>query len=247
LSRPGLEGWLLIALPWLALGTMLGALTLLPVFPLSQGFGGDVILFVALLELSTVCTVLAGFASRSLFGQVGATREALLSVAYNLPFLTALAALATAAHSLRLADFVLTPSAGARVLPVLALLLCLPIKLRLNPFSLSNAEQEIYTGPTTELGGLQLALWELVHGLEWVVLTGLVASLALPGPAAWVPVRAALFVILSLVAVLALAGLAAGTARLKVPQATRFYWGWGWGIAVLALIIAVLPIWRATP
>jgi len=35
--------------------------------------------------------------------------------------------------------------------------------------------------------------------------------------------------------------LAAGTARLKIPQAARFYWRWGMGLAVVALILGVLP------
>jgi NADH-quinone oxidoreductase subunit H len=54
----------------------------------------------------------------------------------------------------------------ARLLAVVALALCLPVKLRLNPFSLANAEQEIYAGPTTEFGGPRLALWELYGILQ---------------------------------------------------------------------------------
>jgi NADH-quinone oxidoreductase subunit H len=252
LPRPGLEGLLLTALPLLAVGATLGALALLPVFPASGGFTGDLVLLVALLEVPTLCAVLAGFASRSIFGQVGATREAVLSLAYNLPFLTAIVALASAAGSLSLADVATWPVAQSglppanlvRLLSLLALVLCLPVKLRLNPFSLANAEQEIYTGPTTEFSGPQLALWELAHGLEWVALTGLVVSLALPLRASFWPAGVILFAGLSLLLVAALAALAAGTARLKVPQAARFYWRWGLGLAVLALILAIWPVWK---
>jgi formate hydrogenlyase subunit 4 len=251
LYRPGFDGLLLTALPLLAVGATLGALALLPVFPASGGFAGDLVLLVALLEVPPLCAVLAGFASRSLFGQVGAAREAVLSIAYNLPFLTALVALASAAGSLRLADVASWPlgQGGAvlagvvRLLALLALVLCLPVKLRLNPFSLSNAEQEIYAGPTTEFGGPRLALWELAHGLEWVALTGLVISLGLPIRTGFWLVDIILFVILSLLLVIILATLAAGTARLKVSQAVRFYWRWGLGLALLSLIVAALPVW----
>jgi formate hydrogenlyase subunit 4 len=205
-----------------------------------------------------LCAVLAGFASRSLFGQVGAAREAVLSIAANLPFLTALIALASVGGSLRLTDVAawsggqetVVATSGmvpvdrmdlVRLLALLALLLCLPVKLRLNPFSLANAEQEIYAGPTTEFGGARLALWELAHGLEWVALTGLVVSLGLPLQAGFWLVEMAVFALLSLLLVGALTMLAAGTARLKVPQAARFYGRWGLGLAVLALLLAAWP------
>ncbi|HEX2987298.1 MAG TPA: NADH-quinone oxidoreductase subunit H [Chloroflexota bacterium] len=124
---------------------------------------------------------------------------------------------------------------------ILALLLCIPVKLRLNPFSIPNAEQEIYAGPTTEYDGRSLAIWELAHGLEWVALTGLAITLGLPvHPTNWI-VGVALFVVLSMLLVLILTTLAAATARLKVTQASRVYWKWGMGIAVLALVMAALP------
>lgn len=255
LPRSGFEGLLMTGLPILAVGASLGALALLPVFSAGGGFAGDLILLVALLEIPALGAVLAGFASRSIFGQVGATREAVLSIVYNLPFLTALIALAAAAGSLQLIDIALWPagraetsavqsgSAGAiRLLALLALGLCLPVKLRLNPFSLANAEQEIYAGPTTEFGGPRLALWELAHGLEWVVLTGLVVSLGLPRRFGFWPADAVIFALLSLLLVILLTTLAAVTARLKLPQAARFYWRWGLGLAVLSLILAMAPI-----
>ena len=254
LPRPGFDGWLLTGLPLLALGATLGVLAMLPVFPASSGFAGDLVLLVALLEVPPLCAVLAGFASRSIFGQVGATREALLSVAYNLPFLTTLVSLAVLAGSLSLSQIAAWPAAlrglasigGAgliRLLALLALILCLPVKLRINPFSLSNAEQEIYAGPTTEFGGSRLALWELVHGLEWVALTGLVVSLGLPLRVGFWPADAVLFAALSLLLVFLLSALAAATARVKVSQAARFYWRWAFGLALLSLIVAVLPAW----
>lgn len=247
LARSGFDGWLLTALPVLAVGASLGALALLPVFP-DGGFAGDLILLVALLEVPAVCTVLAGFASRSVFGQVGATREAVLSIAYNLPFLTAVVALASSTGSWQLAGLTAWPAGqpglaagGGRLIALLALLLCLPVKLRLNPFSLSNAEQEIYAGPTTEFGGPRLAFWELAHGLEWVALTGLVVSL-FPLRIGVAGIDAAIFALLSLGLVIALSILAGATARLKMPQATRFYWQWGLGLAVLALLVAAAPV-----
>lgn len=239
--RPSFDSFLMAILPLTAVSAALVALALLPFSSDSKGFAGDLVLLVAFLEVPSLCAVLAGFASRSIFGQVGATREAILSITYNLPFLTAIVALASSAQSLRLIDIAATPTGAVRALAVLTLCLCLPIKLRLNPFSFSNAEQEIYSGPATEFSGPQLAMWEMAHGLEWVALTGLVVCLGLPfRPTPWIG-NFVLFTGFSLFLVILLTILAAGTARLKIHQAARFYWRWGMGLALAALILGVLP------
>jgi formate hydrogenlyase subunit 4 len=237
--RPRPQALVMTALPVLAVASTVGVLALLPLFPHSGGFSGDLILLVALLEVPPLCAVLAGFASGSLYGELGATREAVLSIAYNLPFLAGLVALAAAAHSLALGDIVSRGIWQVRAPALVALAMCLPIKLHINPFSVANAEQEIYAGATTEFEGPRLALWELAHGLEWVALTGLWATLAFPvGNAAWY-VRVIVFVAISAGLVALLATVAAATARLKLGQAARVYWIWGLAVGLVALVVAM--------
>lgn len=235
--RVAADTLLLTALPLLAVGSMAGALALLPALAGGAGFTGDLILLVALLELPPLCLILAGYASRSIFGEVGATREAVISIASNAPFLAALLALASAGGTLRLQELAGATPWAVRGPALLAIVLCLPVKLRLNPFSLSNAEQEILAGPLTELDGRWLALWELAHALEWVALTGLVAALAFPpgGAAVLDGVR---FVAVSLALLAPLTLLGSATGRLKLAQVTRWLWRWPSLAAVAALILA---------
>ncbi len=105
----------------------------------------------------------------------------------------------------------------------MAILICLPAKLHINPFSLPNAEQEIYAGPMTEYAGPELAMWELAHGLEWVAATGLVATLVAPHIVlAWGSLLAgAIFVALSVAVVLAAlrAGRRHGASRHRFQRA----------------------------
>ncbi|BDU72802.1 respiratory chain complex I subunit 1 family protein [Mesoterricola silvestris] len=227
---PRAETFLLTLLPILAVASTLGALALLPVG--AGGFTGDLIVFVGLLEMAPLCSVLAGFASRSVYGEVGATREAVLGISGNVPFLAALLALASAAGSLQLAAVAGGAPWVVRGPALLALLACLPVKLRMNPFSVANAEQEILAGPLTEMDGPRLALWELAHALEWVVLAGLVAVLVVPG-------RGGAFVLVSFAVVPLLGTLAAATARFKIDQAARFLWIWAVLAAVLAFFAAM--------
>jgi NADH-quinone oxidoreductase subunit H len=121
---------------------------------------------------------------------------------------------------------------------VAAILVCLPAKLHLNPFSLPNAEQEIYSGPMVEYAGPELAMWELSHGLEWVAATGLVATLIVPPVTIWW-LAAAMFVALSFAIVLLLSVLAAATARLQIDTTVRFYWQCTLIFAVLAISSAL--------
>ena len=221
--RSGLNGTLMRAWPLIAVSASLGAVGLLPVLPTHGGFEGDLILLLALMEIPAICLIIAGFSSRSLFGEIGSAREAVLLISYNLVFLMAIVSIAVSQHSFRLESLAAGPLSAWRYLGLLAILICLPAKLHINPFSLPNAEQEIYAGPMTEYAGFELALWQLSHGLEWIAGVGLVAALAVPPSTYfWLDVISVLFVGFVLVLVLSLG--AAATARLAIDTTVRFYW-----------------------
>ncbi|HUD54280.1 MAG TPA: complex I subunit 1 family protein [Terracidiphilus sp.] len=243
-ARTGVSGLLMKAWPLLAVSAAAGAVGLLPVLPASGGFQGDLILLLALMELPSVCIIAAGFSSRSIFGEIGSAREAVLTVSYNVVFLLAVVSIAVSQHTFRLDALAQLPASPLRWLGVLAILVCLPAKLHINPFSLPNAEQEIYSGPMIEYAGPELAMWELSHGLEWVAAAGLVATLAAPHFAAgWID--SFIFVALSFGIVLLLSVLAAATARLAIDTTARFYWRCALMFAGLAIVSTLLMRLRA--
>ncbi|MDR3725370.1 MAG: NADH-quinone oxidoreductase subunit H [Terracidiphilus sp.] len=220
--RTGLSGFLMTLWPLLAVASASGAVALLPILPWKGGFAGDLILLIGLLELPSMFLIVAGFSSRSIFGEIGSVREALLSISYNVIFLMAIVMVAASQHTFRIEALANVDNSPLRWLAVVAILICLPGKLHLNPFSLPNAEVEIYAGPLTEYAGAELALWELAHGLEWVAATGLVATLIVPqvGPF-WLP---PLLTLVAMVAVvLLLSFVVAATARVAMDSTMRFY------------------------
>jgi NADH-quinone oxidoreductase subunit H len=243
-SRRGIEANLLRLYPAVSVLSLVGAIALLPVIPSGQGFSGDSILLVALLELPSVCFILAGFTSGSIFGEIGAIREAVLSVANNLVFLLAIVVVAVTKQTFSLSVLSEPIANPGHWLGVIGILLCIPAKLRLNPFSTSSAEQEIYSGPLTEYGGAALGLWNLAHGLEWFALTGLVATLVLPAGGAWWA-HALLFLAITVVEVLLLSTVAAATARFTLQRSIRFYWEWAAVLAVLASTSALYVRFRS--
>jgi len=241
IKRPALQGFVMAALPIAAVAATLGAVALLPVLPSGAGFPGDLVLLVALIEVGPLLAVLGGFASRSMWGELGAAREAVMTAAYNLPFLTALIALGWTSD-LSISRLATTAPWSVRLLALAAILLCLPAKLHLNPFSISSAEQEIYAGVNTEYDGPRLALWELSHGLEWVALTGLFAVLSVPLAGVAEVWRVLAFLAISLLVVVALSVAAASTARLKLAQTARWFWLWGLLLAGSALGLTLAGI-----
>jgi NADH-quinone oxidoreductase subunit H len=243
-SRAGIGGALMRLWPLLAVSSAAGAVALLPVLPSYGGFQGDLILLLALLEMPSMCIIAAGFSSRSIFSEIGSAREAVLSVSYNIVFLLAILSIAASQHTFRLETLAHLPASPLLWLGVIALLVCLPAKLHLNPFSLPNAEQEIYSGPMIEYAGPELAMWELSHGLEWVAATGLVATLAAPHVNLWW-LAAVLFVALSFAIVLLLSTIAAATARIAIDRTVRFYWQCTLIFAVLVLSSAIFMRFRS--
>jgi len=241
IKRPALQGFVMAALPIAAVAATLGAVALLPVLPSGAGFPGDLVLLVALIEVGPLLAVLGGFASRSMWGELGAAREAVMTAAYNLPFLTALIALGWTSD-LSISRLATTAPWSVRLLALAAILLCLPAKLHLNPFSISSAEQEIYAGVNTEYDGPRLALWELSHGLEWVALTGLFAVLSVPLAGVADVWRVLAFLAISLFVVVVLSVAAASTARLKLAQTARWFWLWGLLLAGSALGLTLAGI-----
>jgi NADH-quinone oxidoreductase subunit H len=241
IKRPALQGFVMSALPIAAVAATLGAVALLPVLPSGAGFPGDLVLLVALIEVGPLLAVLGGFASRSMWGELGAAREAVMTAAYNLPFLTALIALGWTSD-LSISRLATTAPWSVRLLAMAAILLCLPAKLHLNPFSISSAEQEIYAGVNTEYDGPRLALWELSHGLEWVALTGLFAVLSVPLAGVADVWRVLAFLAISLFVVVVLSVAAASTARLKLAQTARWFWLWGLLLAGSALGLTLAGI-----
>ncbi len=234
----GVNRRLLFALPLFSAVAVVGAISLIPVpgNPMPS-FAGDLIVLLYLLEIPALCEVLAGYTSRSLYGQVGSARQAILWLAYNLPFLAGVLSLAIQAKSLTLTALVNLPFGPVHLAAVIAFLLALPGHLKRNPFSIPDAEQEIVAGPFTEYSGAPLACFELSHGLELVALVGLFSVLFLPvgrAPAlGWL-----VYLVGSAALVVVITWVAAATARLTVRHAFRFYWSWGAGAGVLALMIA---------
>jgi NADH-quinone oxidoreductase subunit H len=236
----GVNPALFYALPFISLCATGFGLVIVPVPGHAvNSFPGDIVLLLYLLEVPAICDVMAGYVSRSIYGQVSAMREAVMSLGYNLPLLAAVIAMAQNAGSFRLATLQSSPFGLVTALAAVAFLVAIPARLKSNPFSIPNAEQEIVAGAHIEYNSAPLAIFELSHALEVVLLFDAFFVLFVPHLDSTLA-NAMLYLAVSLGLMVLVTLTAATTARLTVKRAFRFYWVWGGLAATAAMVVAVI-------
>lgn len=161
--------------------------------------GGDLLLVIFALTLGAVMLVMAAFSAHSPFAHMGAHRELLQMLAYEPMLIITAMGLFLATRSFAVSEIATAPAAPVLLLPgiLLGYLFILTIKLRKSPFDLSSshhAHQELVRGLTTEIAGRHLALVELAHWYENVLLLGILYLFFAPlGPALALPLLALLY------------------------------------------------------
>ena len=140
--------------------------------------GGDLLIVIFALALGSVFFVLGAFAAGSPYSHIGAERELIQLMASEPMLIIAAMGFYVAGESFQVRDIVAHPDLLIVLLPgvFLGLVYILTIKLRKSPFDLStshHAHQEIIKGITTEFSGPYLAVIELAHWYETVLLLGL--------------------------------------------------------------------------
>lgn len=163
------------------------------VFMMAAGFefffGGDLLIVIFAFALASIFLVLGAYAAHSPFSHIGAERELLQMMAAEPILLLTAMGFYIATGSFRVEDIATAPRPSLLALPGIfaALAFILTIKLRKSPFDLAtshHAHQEIVKGLTTEYSGASLALIEIAHWYETIMLLGLFYLFLAPYPLA---------------------------------------------------------------
>lgn len=139
--------------------------------------GGNLLLCIFIITLSSFLFIIAAYSSRSPYAEVGAERETMQVMAYE-PMVLLMAVaffLATGSFNVVAVFDVDVPVITTIWLVFLGFLFILTIKLRKSPFDLSyshHAHQELVKGITTEMSGPTLAKVEIMHWCESVLFLG---------------------------------------------------------------------------
>lgn len=141
---------------------------------------GDLLLIFFVVTVGAVAQVMGAMTVNSPFGQTGAQRELLQMLAYEPLLVMVLVGMAKAAGSFNISEIMKVEEPLLFSLPLLfiAMIIVMLIKLRKSPFDISSsghAHQEIVSGIHTDYSGPQLAMLEIGHWLEVVLLLGITA------------------------------------------------------------------------
>ena len=139
--------------------------------------GSDLLLVFFALTLSGIFFVLGAYKASSPYSFIGASRELIQMMAYEPAVLLTAVGLYMVTHTFSVDAIAASPSTPVLLLPgvFFALMYAMEIKFRKSPFDLStshHAHQELVRGLTTEFSGPTLALIEIAHWYENVMLLG---------------------------------------------------------------------------
>jgi ech hydrogenase subunit B len=142
--------------------------------------GSDLLLVIFALTLAGIFFVLAANAANSPYSIIGAERELLMMLADEPVILLTAVGFYMASGTFVVADLIQRPMPAIIYTPGVFIAFCyiLTIKLRKSPFDLSTSHhghQEIVKGITTEFAGRTLALVEIAHWYETILLLAIVA------------------------------------------------------------------------
>ncbi len=210
----------------------------------------DLIIILYMLTIPAVCLIVGGSASGSPFSGIGISREMVTMMAYELPLIMILLAVArkvggsTLTFSLNeISQWQLANGCSvfhwALIPAAIAMLLVIPAEVGTQPFDVAEAETEICEGPLVEYSGRPLAMFKLNTAVKMFIMSSLFTFLFFGGiDTGIVAVNAVIMVAIDiLVTVICMTLIHAVTARLKVEHLFKFYWTIVAGLAAVSLIL----------
>jgi NADH-quinone oxidoreductase subunit H len=224
--------------------TMACVFIMLPLFNITTGFKGDLIVIFYLLTIPSFSYIIGSLASGNPLAAVGGSREMKLILSYELTFLLVIAGIIMKSgqqfdlYSIIKIQQQISPFIGSAsgVLLFISGIFCIQAKLALVPFDIPEAETEITEGIFIEYSGAAYALIKLTKHIMFFVLPSLIVALLLGGFR--LDGINIIWSILKLAGVVLLLTLIRNTnPRIKIKQAVSFFLVWMNLLAIIALIL----------
>jgi len=227
------------------IGAVLAAVfILLPLFNITTGFKGDLLVIFYLLTIPSFSYILGSLASGNPLAAVGGSREMKLILSYELTFLLVIAGIIMkSGRQLDLYTVIQAQQTGSPfiasisgVLLFITGIFCIQAKLGLVPFDIAEAETEITEGVFIEYSGPAYALIKLTKHIMLFILPAFLTALLMNG--FMLNGIKILWAILKILLVVLLLTLIRNTnPRIKIKQAISFFMIWMNLIAVIALVL----------
>ncbi len=264
------------AIPWLFNGApvvaLASAITILLYIPIGSCVSlpvlsrhGDLVLIMYLLIVPALAMVIGGFASGSPYATIGAQREMVTMISYELPLASTVIAfawkLAQAGleNPFSLATIAATPiwslvgplGGVGLLLLLVTMLLVAPGELGRIPFDAAEAETELAGGLLVEYSGRNLALFYLSLAVKLIVITSLIVTLFFPynlssllpmgaGFLARVADVAFFLVKIMVVMFFAISLVRIAVARFRITQVVDIYWKYLGALSLVGLALVMV-------
>lgn len=221
-----------------------GIFILLPLFNITTGFKGDLLVIFYLLTIPSFSYITGSLASGNPLAAVGGSREMKLILSYELTFLLFIAGIIMkCSQQFDLYTIINTQQTGSPfiasisgVLLFVVGIFCIQAKLAMVPFDMPEAEAEITEGIFIEYSGPPYALIKLTKYIMIFILPALLVALLMNGfnlqgiNILWAVLKVLLVVLL-------LTLIRNTNPRIKIKQAMSFFMIWMNLIAVIALVL----------
>lgn len=261
--------WAFNGAPWVAAASMLLVFLYIPIgsLPPVLGVHGDLILILYLLGLSGVAMAVGGFASGNPIANVGAQREMILMMSYELPLAVVVSTLAWVAYKTGMPGdpFNLETFAGMSVWGMsgkigfigifclmVALVLVVPGETGKGPMDIPEAKTEILDGLIIEYSGRNLAMFKITFALRAMALSALITALFFPwSPASFLRLGGVFlfafdfvwfWVKVFVVQIFVVTLMRTTFGRFKIWQASEFYLVKVAGLSIAGMILASLGL-----
>lgn len=258
--------WLFNAMPIVSLASSIAILLYLPFGSYAPilGESGDMILVLYLLIVPSLAFVIGGFASGSPYATVGAQREMVSMIAYELPLAIAVIAVAWRLMVANVAEpfsFITLMQTSVwdvvgplGIIAVLILLVMMawvtPGELSKIPFDSPEAETELTGGILAEYSGKNLGLFTLAQAVKTVAMSAFGIILLLPwnlspllgisGTTAGI-IDLVFFALKTIfVVVLSITVVRTMMARFRITQVVKVYWFIFGGLGAASIILIML-------
>ncbi len=258
--------WLFNGAPLVALAASISILLYLPMasfqfLPILNVYG-DLVLIMYLLLLPALAMVIGGLSSGSPYATIGAQREMVTMIAYELPLAATVVAFAWKLSHAGLADpFSLATMAQTPIwslvgpmgdigvgLLLISMLMVVPGELGRIPFDAPEAETELAGGLLVEYSGRNLALFLLSLAVKTIVVGALIIALFFPynlsgmvaignGLAARLADVGFFFVKLFVILFFSLSLVRISVARFRINQVVDVYWKIVGAISLIGLVL----------
>ncbi len=261
--------WVFNGAPWVAAASMLLVFLYIPIgsLPPVLGVHGDLILILYLLGLSGVAMAVGGFASGNPIANVGAQREMILMMSYELPLAVVVSTLAWVAYKTGMPGdpFNLETFVGMSIWGMsgkigfigifclmVALVLVVPGETGKGPMDIPEAKTEILDGLIIEYSGRNLAMFKITFALRAMALSALITALFFPwSPASFLRLGGVFlfafdfvwfWVKVFVVQIFVVTLMRTTFGRFKIWQASEFYLVKVAGLSIAGMLLASLGL-----